>query len=431
MKTDTPSSISTRPVKVAPSKSVPRKKKPTWRKFLPILAGAAFLFFIVKGLSPKPVQVEAVTISRGPLTVSVLEEGKTRVRDRYVVASPVTGVLRRVELEEGDPVEAGKTVLAEIQAGASDFLDPREKLQAEGRVSAADAAVKRQQATLERAQAELELAKKDLARAEELIREGAMARKEWDAADSAVKVKTRDVQAAEFGLRVAEHELAQSKAVLNQGQESAEGAVRSLELHSPVNGSVLDVFQESLRVVTAGTPILEVGDPNDLEIEAEILSQDAVSIRPGSDVIVEAWGGEAPLKGKVRVVEPAAFTKVSALGVEEQRVLVIADFVDPLPSDRKLGDRYRVETRVVTWQSPDVLKIPTGALFRRGNDWMTFVVQSGHAKLRKLEIGHSNGIEAEVKNGLAAGDSVVLHPPDTIADGTAVAPRNSQPGITP
>jgi HlyD family secretion protein len=231
------------------------------------------------------------------------------------------------------------------------------------------------------------------------------------------------VRSMEFSLQVIDYELAQARAVLERPEGSPAG--NFVEVKSPVSGRVLRVMQESETVVTPGTPILEIGDPTDIEIETEILSRDAVAIQPGDAVEIEQWGGETPLKGRVRRIEPAAFTKISALGVEEQRVILLSDLVDPPEAAKALGDRYRVETRVAVWHSDDVLAVPAGALFREGNAWKTFIYQDGKARLTAIEAGHSDGRLTEVLSGLQAGDKVLLHPPDTVRDGTSVQERRN------
>lgn len=397
------------------------RRKGAWRKILIYLGLGALAVFIITGLIPKPIEVDTAKIGRGPLTVSVLEEGKTRIRNRYVVSPPIAGYLRRVPVRAGDPIEAGKTVLAVIQAAPSSFLDPRAKAQAEAAVNSAQAARMQRNEQVLSATAELELARKELARAEQLHKKGAIAIQEFDTASNRVDMLENSLGSARFALKVAEFELEQAKAALVQASTEGSEPGQPVEIKAPVNGVVLNVYEESAKTVTSGTPIMEVGDPGDLEAEIELLSSDAVNVRPGARVSIEQWGGSEPLEGKVVLVEPGAYLKVSALGVEEQRVKVRVDFVN-LPAGR-LGDRYRVEARIVTWTGSDVLQIPTGALFRRGNQWMTFVVESGKAKLKEVQIGHSNGVAAEVREGLIEGQQVILHPPDTIVDGGSVAPR--------
>lgn len=394
------------------------------RKVLLYVAGAALVLFIVSGLFPKPVPVEIAAISRAPLTVTVLEEGKTRIRHRYVVSPPVAGYLKRVPVRAGDPIVAGETILATLQATSSSFLDPRARAQAEAAVNSAEATRQQRDQQVSTVNSELDLAQKDLKRSEQLKQKGAIAIQEYDAALSRVDVLEKQLGMAQFGLKVAEFELAQAKAALTQAQGDGAEVGPPLEIRAPITGFVLNIYEESARVVTAGQPIMEVGDTKDLEAEIELLSSDAVNVRPGAEVAIEQWGGGQPLHGKVVLIEPGGFLKVSALGVEEQRVKVRVDFMD-LP-ENLLGDRFRVEARITTWSAENVLQIPAGALFRRGNDWMTFVVEGGHVKLTKVEIGHSNGLAAEVISGVAEGQQVVLHPPDTVTDGASVKPRPTE-----
>jgi HlyD family secretion protein len=356
--------------------------------------------------------------------VSVLEEGKTRIRHRYVISPPFAGLLERVELRAGAAIKAGETVLATIQPQPSSFLDPRSQAEAEARVKATDAARMQRSMQVERAKSALLLAEKEMARAKDLKQSGAIATKEWDTAESQVNVLTRELSAAEFAMQVAEFEFVQAQAVLvMQAKNPATDKVDAYKIVAPVNGYVLNVFEESSRVMTPGTPIMEVGDPNDMEAEIELLSSDAVGVQTGATVSIEQWGGDKPLRGRVTVIEPGGFTKISALGVEEQRVKVRVDLVEPLPPGRFLGDRYRVEARIITWHNDSVLQVPTGALFRRGSDWMTFLVDGGKARLSKVEILHNNGTAAEVVGGLTQGQSVIVHPPDAVAHGQAVRAR--------
>lgn len=384
------------------------------------MLGAALLAAIGWGLRPRPIKVETATVTTGPLVVSVLEEGKTRIRHRYMISAPVAGLLQRVELRAGASIEGGKTVLAVLESQPSSFLDPRTRSEAEARVKAAEAVKMQRESQIERARSSLELAHKELARARDLRKSGAIATKDWDTAESQVAILTRELNAAEFALRVADFEVAQAQAAVMQSQTPAQERSEPFRIVAPVSGLVLNVLEESARVVAPGTPILEVGDPNDLEAEIELLSSDAVGVRAGVDVSIEQWGGEAPLRGRVSVVEPGGYTKVSALGVEEQRVKVRVDFLDPLPPGKTLGDRFRVEARIVTWRSENVLQVPTGALFRRGGAWMTFVLDGGKARQTKVEIAHNNGVAAEVRAGLTEGQRVIVHPPDAIADGATV-----------
>jgi HlyD family secretion protein len=390
------------------------------RRFLPWAIGLALVAAVALGLKEKPLEVETGVVARAPLTVHVAEEGKTRIRNRYLVAAPLAGRMRRVPLKAGDEVKAGATVLTAIEPVAAPLLDPRAKLLAEAIVASREANLSRAAEALAAARSARALADADLKRFQS-IAGGAVSAADRDRAEIEAAIRAADVRGAEFALKVAGHELAQARAALERPAVSAEG--NTIEVVAPVSGRLLQVMQESETVVAAGTPIAEIGDPADLEIEAEILSRDAVTIRPGDAVSVEQWGGSQPLRARVRRIEPAAFTKISALGVEEQRVMVLCDLIDPPADARALGDRYRVEVRVAVWHRDEVLQVPAGALFREGGTWKTFVLRDGKARAVAVDAGKSDGRFTEVRAGLQAGDEVLLHPPDKVADGSPVRKR--------
>lgn len=393
------------------------------RRLVTWLAVASLLAFVAWGFWPKPVLVETDAVSRAPLTVRVSEEGKTRIRNRYVVAASVAGRMRRVPLKPGDEVKAGATVLTVIDPVAAPLLDPRAREQAEAEVSMREAANKQAAESLEAARASLKLAEADRDRVRAVHRSGTVSDADRDKAEGEASIKAAELRAIEFSMQVNDFRLAQARAALARPDVGTAGG--EVEVKSPVSGRVLKVMQESEMVVTPGVPILEVGDPRDLEIEAEILSRDAVAISPGDSAEIEQWGGEAPLKARVRRVEPAGFTKVSALGVEEQRVLVLCDLIDPPPAAKALGDRFRVEVRVAVWHRDDVLVVPSGALFREGNVWKTFVYRNGRAVATEVNVGHSDGRLTEVVSGIKAGTEVLLHPPDAVKDDTRVTRRRA------
>lgn len=391
------------------------------RRLITWTLGLALLALIAYGLRPRPVEVELGTVARGPLTVHVVEEGKTRIRNRYIVSAPVAGHMRRVLLKNGDPVKAGETIVTAIEPGIAPLLDPRAKAEAEARLQASDAGKLKAAQTLDMARTAERFALQNWERAKKLIQAKSISDTDRDNAERDYEIRARETRAVEFALKIAEFEFAQAKAALMQIETPGTGA--AVEVRSPVSGFVLRVMQESATILTPGAQILEVGDRSDIEIEAEILSRDAVAIKPGAPVTIEQWGGEKPLNGRVRLVEPAAFTKISALGVEEQRVIVLSDLVNPPPEAQTLGDRYRVEVRVAVWHGTDVLLVPAGALFREGSEWKTFVFDGGIARKKPLETGHSDGRMTEVLKGLDAGTEVLLHPPDTVNDGSAVRKR--------
>jgi HlyD family secretion protein len=398
----------------------PANTKRRWRKLIPWLIVAAIVLAIALGLRPKPFPVEGAKVTEGPLTVSVLEEGKTRIRNRYTISPPIGGYLQRVPFRAGAKIEAGKTVLAEILPEPASLLNPRSQSEAEARVKATEAAVNQREADLDRARAANDLAARELQRALPLKKTGAISTREFDQADMAASMRGREQRSAEFALQVAQYELKQAEAALMQARGGPQTAGDPFQIVAPVNGYVLNVFEESARIVPPGHPVMEVGDPTDLEAEIELLSTDAAGVMPGAPALIERWGGPNPLKATVSLVEPAAFTKISALGVEEQRVKVRVQFNDPPPKSYQLGDRYRVEARITTWSSPEVLQLPTGALFRRGGDWMCFVAAKGEAQLRKVEVGHNNGLAAEVLAGLKLGETVIIHPPDVVTEGARI-----------
>jgi HlyD family secretion protein len=392
------------------------------RRALPWLGLLALVALIAWGLWPKPVVVETGVVARGPLTVRVSEEGKTRIRNRYIVAAPAAGKMQRVTLEPGDPVEGGKTVLTVIEPVVAPLLDPRARAQAEAVVAMHEAARKQDAESLEVARAALQLAESERDRIQALKQNDAISQSARDRAKTEAAVKAAELRAAEFALQVIDYELAQARAVLERPDVTTAG--NFVEIKAPVSGAVLNIMQKSETVVSPGIAILEIGDPNDLEIEAEILSRDAVTIQPGDSVEIGQWGGDPPLQAHVRRIEPAAFTKISALGVEEQRVIVLSDLINPPDAAKALGDRFRVEVRVAVWHSDDVLTVPAGALFREGNAWKTYVFDGGTARLTTVEAGHTDGRHTEVLSGLQAGDKVLLHPPDVVKDGSAVEERS-------
>lgn len=401
-----------------PLRSPQKKSVPAWRRRFPLLGGIALVALIVVGLWPRAVPVEVATVSRGPLVVTVDEEGMTRVKNRYVISAPVAGQLRRIDWKAGAIVEAGKTVMATLEPAGADFLDARSQAQAKARIRAAEAAGEAAVAQRDRATASARMYASDFERIKKLRDEKAVSAREFDAAQMKAEMAAQDVRAAEFSLKVADFELQQARALLTRTGEDAEPLV----IFSPVSGQILRVLQESARVVPAGFSLMEVGDPTDLEVRIEVLSRDGVAITPGARVLLEQWGGASPLAARVRLVEPSAFTKISALGVEEQRVYVIADLVDPIDRRPTLGDSYRVEARVVVWENPNSLRAPAGALFQRGGEWQAYVVDQGRARLKRVTIGRSNGVQTELLSGIDEGAKVIIYPGDKVGDGARVIP---------
>lgn len=408
---------------VSSTATVTRKsgRAPAWRRRLPLFGGVLLLALIAVGLWPRAIPVEVAEVTRGPLVVTVDEEGMTRVKNRYVVSAPVAGQLRRIDWKAGAIVEAGKTVLAVLETSGADFLDARTQAQAEARVRAAEAAREAALAQRDRAGAAARMYAAEFERVKTLRAEKVLSPQEFDIAQMRAETAAQDVRAAEFAFKVAEFELEQARALLMRGTSGSAGA-EPLVITSPVSGRILRVIQESARVVPAGFSLMEVGDPTDLEVRIEVLSRDGVAISPGARVMLEQWGGSEPLQARVRWVEPSAFTKISALGVEEQRVYVIADFTDPVERRGSLGDSYRVEARVVIWEKADGLRAPAGALFQRGGSVWAFVVEGGRARLREVRTGRGNGVQTEILEGLPEGGRVVVYPGDKVTDGTRVKP---------
>jgi len=399
----------------------PTTKRRIW--FWGILGAVGLALIWAAVLAPRRVPADFVPVVRGPMKVTLDHEGKTRVRDRFVVSAPLPGRVLRIELEPGDTVVAGETELAVFQPSDPILLDARSRAEAEARVRATRAALDRARADRERASAEHEFASKELERSRRLAEEGVVSTELLDGKESEAKARTEALQAAEAAVRTVLHELEMAQARLVEPGEAAARSGSVIRLRSPVDGVVLRRERESEAVVQAGEPLLVVADPRNLEIEADYLSSDAVKIRPGMQARIEQWGGGEDLEGQVRRVEPYGFMKVSALGVEEQRVNVIIDFTGPAEDRVGLGDGYRVEVRVIVWAGEDVLQVPAGSLFRSGEDWAVFVVEEGRARLRTLEIGRLNGLAAQVLDGLREGDQVIAHPSEQIADGVRVEPR--------
>jgi HlyD family secretion protein len=377
------------------------------RRWLPYLGGVVLLGSIVAGLWPRPIPVETVQAARGDLRVTVNEEGKTRIKQRYVVSAPFTGQLRRIPFKAGAAVTAGQTVVAVIDPVVPTLLDARTRSSAQARCDTAAA-------NLDKARATHDFASNELRRFEKLQLDKAISAEEFDGAKLREASAAKEEAAAQSALRQAQAELAQ----FSLSQADPPGEV--VELKAPATGRVLRVLQEDARVVNAGTPLVEIGDPADLEVVVEVLSRDGAAISPGAKVEFDDWGGAAPLEGRVRLVEPAAFTKVSALGVEEQRVNVIADLVTPPEQRRNVGDNFRVEARIVVWEGKDVLKVPAGALFREGERWAAFVVVDSRAQLRFVKVGHSSGTQTELLDGLKAGEQVILYPGSRVKAGQRV-----------
>ncbi len=407
------SSPSIQPATPPPRRNNQRRPK----RWLPWLGVGLLVALILLGFRPQPIPVETAKVVEGTLRATVNEEGKTRLKQRYVVSAPVTGHLRRIPFKAGAEVAAGKTVLAVMDPVSPAMLDARSRALAEARRDTAAA-------SQEKAREQQRFAANELRRIEKLFADKSVSQQELEAVQWREVSAAKELTAAGAALRQAETELKEFPV--------ADSATTNLlcapvEVTSPVSGRVLHVFEESTRVVAAGTPLLEVGDPADLEAIIEVLSRDGAVIAPGAKVEMEQWGGSEALAGRVRLVEPAAFLKVSALGVEEQRVNVVVDFVTPYEQRKNLGDSFRVEARIVVWEADQVLKVPAGALFRLGRDWAAFVLANGRAEQRRVQAGRSSGTEMQVLDGLKPGEEVVLYPGDRVHDGQRVKPIRISP----
>jgi len=391
-----------------------------------LLLGLLVVAGLVYGFLPRPVPVDIAVAGKGPMAVTVEEEGVTRVMDRYVITAPMTGYVRRIGLKVGDAVAKGQ-VLAVLEPARSDALDPRRRAQARAQVSAAEAKLAAARENARAATADAQLARKDLQRADKLAQENFLSQSAMDQARTNVSRSEASQRAAAHQVNVARFELDSARAALTRSEALQAGkAAETMDVRAPVAARVLKVEHESEGTVQAGQPLLDIGDPEALEVDVELLSTDAVRIVPKSRVIIEHWGGDKPLQGVVRVVEPAGYTKVSALGVEEQRVHVIVDFTSPRRLWQRLGDGYRVETKFVVWEGADVLQIPASALFRHNGGWAAFVVRDGRAQLRPVKLGHRNGLKAEVLQGIKAGEQVIIHPDDKVRDGGRVRVRHTE-----
>ena len=380
-----------------------------------VVLGTLLIFLAVWAFLPKPIKVERGRVQRRTFRVTVDEEAETRVHDRFEIATPVTGRLRRIELHAADPVETGQT-LAQIEPLP---LDPRERAELLARFDSAQASRREAEALLERTQVEYQQARRNHERASKLEATGVVSREELELAETAEANSEKALEAAKFKARAADYEVQLARAGLVALAAERGDRPRLVNLRSPVRGHVLRLLQQSERVVTAGTPILQVGHPSQLEIVSDVLSTEAVKVKPGDLVLIENWGGDGTLRARVRTVESSGFTKISALGVEEQRVNIVMDFTD---SPGRLGDGYRVDVHIVVWEGNQVLTVPASALFRRGKGWSVFVIENGRARTHDVEVGHRNALQAEVMKGLTEGAEVILHPGNNVSEGMRVSP---------
>lgn len=378
---------------------------------------------------PRPIAVDLAIVSRGPMEVTVEDEAKTRVRHIYTVSAPVAGKVLRISPPRhvGDQVTADETVVAVMQPTVPSFHDARTHEELRAALAAADAAVKLAEAEVRRIEATLAFSRTELQRAVALARTDAISLKALDKARFDVETSEAGLASAKAQMEVRRNERASVAARLTEpsGEAVQSNSACCIQLRAPVTGRVLKIVQDSEGVVQAGTPLIDIGDPADLEVVAHLLSSDAVQIKVDATVRIDGWGGPA-IQGRVSRVDPAGFLKVSPLGIEEQRVRTRIDLVGPAEGRSRLGHDYRVIVHVTVWRDENVLTVPIGALFRRGDDWAVFTAVDGRARTTPVQIGHRNNRMAEVTSGLAAGDRVVLHPSDRVQDGVAVAARETR-----
>ena len=380
---------------------------------LAVIGGFVWAFW------PRPVPVETAVIGRHTIEVDIEEEGKSRIRDIFTVSAPIAGQMARLNLHSGDEVIRNETVVASIRPVAPALLDARSRRIAEAARDAAAAAVDLASAQLTQAEAQHDFAKAEAERAEVLIRRESISERAYEKARLDVLAAEAAVESARASLLVRERELESANAALMEGDAGAGDSRCCVEVLAPASGRILRVLTESEQVVGSGTPLVEIGDPTDIEIVVELLSADAVRVKQGAAATVQGWGGEV-LTARVERVDPSAFTRVSALGIEEQRVTVILALEGGPELWQDLGDGCRVIARITLWRGEDLVAIPVGALFRDGADWATFRLEEGRAVVRKIELGQRNTEYAEVRAGLEPGDTVILHPSDRVETGVRV-----------
>lgn len=398
------------------------------RKRIAVTIGIILLVLLVIMLGPRPMPVDIGMTSKGPLQIMVESEGRTRIKNIYIVSAPVAGRLLRISLKAGDTVKAGETVLALIEPPQPDFLDARTIAERKAKVSSSIALSELAKADVERAKAALDYARAELSRNETLIAKHFLAPQVLEKFQLEVRTKEAELAVAEKNWKHRQSELEMSRAsLLPTNPMNQDSGIRDVvKVVAQTSGKVLRVLQESEVLIRVGTPILEIGDPTDLEVLLEMLSENAAKVRVGAEAIFSGWGGK-PLRGRVRRVEPYGFIKISALGIEEQRVNVLVDLLGPIEDWQVMEHGYRVDAQIVIWERNDVLKVPMGALFRDSNEWAVFqVTPQNTAELRHIKIGQSNNSEAEVIEGLSEGSKVILHPSDRIRSGALVISAGGQ-----
>lgn len=406
------------------------KAKKRSRRILTTIVALLIAGALTAAFWPRPTMVDLGEVTRGPMMVTIDEEGRTRVAEAYIVSTPVAGRLQRVQVDPGDPVVRGETVVALMLPTNPAALDVRTREQAQAAVQAAEAALRVARADRNAAIANRDLAQAELSRGEQLAVQQIVSQAALDRARQNLRVSEASVETAVAAIAVREADLANARAQLigfeDQGLATAIGNPRSddIPLYAPADGRILRIMQQSETTLPAGAPIMEIGDvEGELEVVVDLISSDAVQVETGNQVIIDDWGGPSALAGEVRRIDPFGITQFSALGVEEQRVPVTVALIGPPEERRALGHGYRVEARIVVWQDDEALRVPSSALFRTGDDWSVFVAENGRAELRTIQIDRNNGIIAEVLDGLAPEDQVVLYPSAAIEDGVSIAER--------
>ena len=391
------------------------------RRILIISIVLIVVVLLIYGFLPKTQVVDIVSVKRGPLQITIEEEGRTRLKDRFTISAPTSGYMRRVKSKVGDAVKKGQ-IVAVLEPLPSQALDPRSRATAQASVSSAEASLG---AAIERervASADASYLEQRKERLKTLYDKGSIAKDQFDQINSEAQ-KARALQlSAAAEINVAKSELERAKITLrNFAAVKTEG--NTVDVTSPLSGTVFRVYRESEGAVNIGEPLMDIGNAKNLEVRVEVLSSDAVKIKEGTRVLFKRWGNDEPLTGQVRLVEPAGFTKISSLGVEEQRVLVIADITSPPEKWNLLGDGFRMEAHFILWEGENVPQIPASALFRLGKDWAVFVAERGKARKRVVQIGQRNGMAAEILSGLKENEKVLAYPDDSISEGTKIKAR--------
>ena len=393
------------------------------RKLFVIIIIAIVVLATAYGFYPKAVDVDLVLVTRGPLQVTIEEEGRTRLKDRFVITAPTAGYLERVKVKVGDAVRKGQVVMV-LEPLRSQVLDSRSRAEATAAVSAAAAALNAAMERENAATADADYMEKRLERLKNLYAKGSIAKDQHDQIEAETK-KVRAIQrSARAAVNVSRSELERAKTLLqNFASNKKTASQNNVYVSTPTGGNISRLYRESEGAVNVGEPLMEIGNSKNLEIRVEVLSSDAVKIKNGAAVFFKRWGGEETLEGVVRVVEPSGFTKISSLGVEEQRVLIIADITSPPEKWSALGDGYRLEAHFDVWEGKDVLQVPASSIFRLGQGWAVFVEEKGKARVQIVEIGQRNGLTAEIISGVREKEKVIAHPDDSVSNGTRIRAR--------